>query len=91
MPILSGSRLGPPGGFTVDRALLFAFARQESAFNPNAESPAGAGGLLQIMPGTAKALGYRARALRDPAANLAMGQTYLKHLLADPLVGGDPS
>ena len=43
----------PPGGFTVDRALLFAFARQESAFNPQATSPAGAGGLLQIMPGTA--------------------------------------
>ncbi len=79
----------PPGGFTVDRALLFALARQESAFNPEAESPAGAGGLLQIMPGTAKALGYRTRALHDPAANLAMGQTYLKRLLADPLVGGD--
>jgi len=79
----------PPGGFTVDRALLFAFARQESAFNPEAVSPAGAGGLLQIMPDTAKALGYRVRALRDPAANLAMGQTYLKRLLADPLVGGD--
>jgi len=79
----------PPGGFTVDRALLFAFARQESAFNPEAKSPAGAGGLLQIMPGTAEALGYRAKALRDPATNLAMGQTYLKRLLADPLVGGD--
>lgn len=79
----------PPGGFTVDRALLFALARQEFAFNPDAESPAGAGGLLQIMPGTARALGYRTKALRDPATNLAMGQTYLKHLLADPLVGGD--
>ena len=41
------------------------------------------------MPGTAKALGYRTKALHDPATNLAMGQTYLKRLLADPLVGGD--
>jgi soluble lytic murein transglycosylase len=79
----------PAGGFSIDRALLFALARQESAFNPNAQSPAGASGLLQIMPGTAKALGYRTKALHDPATNLAMGQTYLKRLLADPLVGGD--
>src|SRR5262249_44589874 len=47
----------PAGGFTVDRALLYALARQESAFNPRAQSSQGATGLLQIMPSTAKALG----------------------------------
>ena len=86
----------PPGGFRVDRALIFALIRQESAFNPRAKSWAGARGLMQLMPRTAgyvaKDRGYRnskRRHLFRPEVNLELGQKYIEMLLADPKINGD--
>jgi len=84
------------GGFKVDRALIYAFVRQESSFDPRAKSPAGARGLMQLMPRTASSLDkrkkYRGRQrdqLYDPALNLALGQRYLDRLLGSRRVAGD--
>jgi len=87
----------PEGGWTLDRALLFAFVRQESGFNPDARSGAGARGLMQVMPATAAYIArdptLRRPAGRDrlhtPEANLALGQKYLDYLLKLPEVDGN--
>ncbi len=83
----------PHGGFSVDRALLFAITRQESGFNPSARNPSGATGLMQLIPSTASAvakrLGVAASNLRDPSLNLALGQEYVRMLLEDPNVRND--
>lgn len=86
----------PDGGFTVDPALLFALMRQESAFNPRAESPMGAAGLMQLMPSTAQTLteefdlvGADKKKLFDPVLNLTLAQRYVAMLLRDPNVKGD--
>jgi soluble lytic murein transglycosylase-like protein len=80
----------PAVGFTVDRALLFAIMRQESGFNPNATSQAGAVGLMQLMPETAKLVSGEAKPnLRDPLVSLGIGQRYIAHLLKMDTVGGD--
>ena len=85
----------PATGLAVDRALLLAIVRAESAFDAAAVSPAGARGLMQIMPGTERLArvglgpGRIARNLFEPAANLAVGQAWLLHLAGRPIVGGD--
>ncbi|MDF2365804.1 MAG: transglycosylase SLT domain-containing protein [Sneathiella sp.] len=78
----------PKNGFKVDRALLYAFMRQESGFYSLARSGAGAKGLMQIMPSTASYLsGDRSlrnrnnKKLFDPAYNLELGQKYLTYLM----------
>ncbi|NQV22722.1 MAG: lytic transglycosylase domain-containing protein [Rhodospirillales bacterium] len=78
----------PRGGFTLDRALVYAFMRQESRFNSHAKSSAGARGVMQLMPRTASSIG-RDRSLRwnnrsklfIPEFNMQLGQRYLSHLL----------
>lgn len=66
---------------------LYAVARQESAFMPDARSSAGALGLLQLMPATARQvagkLGLRTdeRQLLQPSHNIRLGSQYLKELL----------
>ncbi len=86
----------PAEGFETDRALVYAIIRQESRFNPNARSRAGARGLMQMMPGTAIHVGGRGfrgasgRArLYDPPTNLQLGQTYVNRMLGHRLVNGD--
>jgi soluble lytic murein transglycosylase-like protein len=80
----------PATGFKVDQALLFSVMRQESGFNPNAVSGAGAVGLMQLMPSTAKAIGAPAGLrLKDPLTSLAYGQKYIQRLLEDSAVKGD--
>jgi soluble lytic murein transglycosylase-like protein len=84
----------PAGGFTLDRALLFAFMRAESGFDPRAESHAGARGLMQVMPATAQFIAARtdlerphSSALFEPETSIGFGQAYLEHLLQRPAIG----
>lgn len=65
--------------YGVDPALVRAVVHAESAFNPDALSSKGAGGLMQLMPGTAARYGVDDRF--DPRANIAGGVAYLSFLL----------
>ncbi|MBE8191487.1 MAG: lytic transglycosylase domain-containing protein [Alphaproteobacteria bacterium] len=75
----------------VDRALLFALIRQESRFKTRARSPAGARGLMQIMPRTAafiandRSLAKRKgrNQLLDAQLNIDLGQRYLVLLMGE--------
>jgi soluble lytic murein transglycosylase-like protein len=69
----------------IDPALLAGLVRQESNFDPNAGSPAGARGLTQLMPGTAAGLGVTD--VTDPLQSLEGGAKYLKQQL--DAFGGD--
>jgi soluble lytic murein transglycosylase-like protein len=69
----------------IDPALLAGLIKQESGFNPNAGSGAGARGLTQLMPGTAAGLGVTN--LLDPAQSINGGAKYLKQQL--DAFGGD--
>jgi soluble lytic murein transglycosylase len=74
--------------FGLDPPLLRALVRQESVFEPRARSRAGALGLTQLMPATAKSLvrsvlraRYREAFLYDPGVNARLGAAYFKQLL----------
>jgi soluble lytic murein transglycosylase-like protein len=67
----------------VDPALVLAVIQQESSFNPKAHSPAGALGLMQVMPATARSMGLRdPRQLLNPEVNIKYGVQYIKDLWA---------
>jgi soluble lytic murein transglycosylase len=77
-----------PAGGGPEVALLHALSRQESEFHIEAVSHAGARGLMQLMPGTAKdvakklGLGYQLAWLTsDPVYNMTLGSAYLDDLL----------
>lgn len=86
----------PADGFIFDPALVFAMIRQESAFNPRAVSSAGARGVMQLMPATARFVaqktgldGADSHSLTIPAYNMRLGQRYIEMLLSTYSVGAD--
>ena len=94
LPSIGYPTLNPPSlprKLQVNRPempFVLALIRQESAFRVNAISPAGARGLMQLMPRTAKnvsrsvRLRYsKPRLTRDPNYNMTLGQAYLAELL----------
>ena len=77
-----------PDGLPVSRALALAISRRESEFDPRAQSPAGARGLMQVMPETAarvaKGFGEESSAGKltsDPEFNVRVGSAYLKQMV----------
>ena len=72
------------GNEKINSAWAFAIARRESSFMSDANSPAGAKGLMQIMPGTAKQLARKTvsnRYLLNAKNNIKLGTKYLRNLL----------
>ncbi|HEV2549710.1 MAG TPA: lytic transglycosylase domain-containing protein [Stellaceae bacterium] len=79
----------PPGGHS-ERALVLAMTRQESAFDREAISSAGALGMMQLMPATASTMAKSLRMpfsakrlLTDQRYNVTLGRHYLETLIAD--------
>ncbi len=64
----------------LDPALLHAVITVESGYNPNARSPKGASGLMQLMPETARR--YKVTDIWDPRQNMSGGARYLRDLLS---------
>ena len=65
----------------VDASLVKAVIQVESRFEPRARSSAGAVGLMQVMPQTARQYGVTGRRLYDPRANIEAGIKHLKSLM----------
>ncbi len=90
MPVLE-----PEGGFTIEKALVYAIARKETDFNASARSGAGAYGMMQVMPATAAYMtgdqGYvrSPERLFVPAVNLKLGQDYVNRLFQIESFQGD--
>jgi hypothetical protein len=65
----------------LDPALIHAVIVTESNYNPNAVSPKGAQGLMQLLPDTARRYGVMTREIKQPAKNIQAGAQYLADLL----------
>jgi len=84
----------PDGGWTIDKALVYAHALQESRFKRNVVSPAGAYGLMQIMPAAAidyareRGITVDRGALTMPSVNMAVGQRTLERLASQSFANG---
>jgi len=63
---------------SIPPAMLWAVAKVESNLHPDAESSAGARGLLQVMPATATALNLN---IDEPSSNVLAGARYLRQML----------
>ena len=79
---------GHAQNYRLDSALLAAVVYQESKFDPEARSDAGAVGLMQLQPDTARGIAlrtggsrFRVDDLTNPEINVRYGSWYLRHLL----------
>ena len=87
-PVLGVPNVDPVGK-PAERAMVYAVARQESAFAPDVQSPAGARGLMQLMPETARrtakrfSIEFEVGRLLDPAYNTQLGAAHLGELEED--------
>lgn len=85
----------PMGGWSIDRALLLAITKQESGFRTTAKSNAGANGLMQIMPSTAKKVAKENKVdlseidMSNPEHNMFLGQQYIVDLLSHPNINNN--
>lgn len=85
----------PKGGWQIDKSLILALTRQESAFSPKAKSSAGACGLMQLLPSTAAQIGKNKRLKKDHSPlleaeyNITLGQKYVNYLLEKPFIDGN--
>jgi len=79
-----------PAGGIAEKPLVLAIVRQESSFAPEAMSPVGARGLMQLMPGTAAQVANKLqlpysleRLTSDGVYNMTLGRTYIERLIED--------
>jgi len=85
----------PMGGWSIDRALLLAITKQESGFRTNVKSGAGANGLMQLMPSTAKRVARANKVkmsdidMSNPEHNMFLGQQHIVDLLAHPNINNN--
>lgn len=77
----------PPGSSSVEPAMVLGIVRQESGFDPRVRSGAGARGMMQLMPATAKVVARREKMrfapalLDDPDYNMILGASFLGSLV----------
>lgn len=81
-------RISLPDSIAIEAPLALAITRQESEFDPLAQSPAKARGLMQLLPSTAKQtakkhdIGYKnAESLDNPTTNIRLGTAYLGQVI----------
>ena len=85
----------PRSGWDIDEAFVWALVRQESAFSPQANSRAGAKGLMQLMPATAfhvtknPKIKQNSTVLYETDYNLELGQKYVRYLSEKPYIDRD--